>query len=877
MYIYIAVPGIKLRAQSGHEDRSVYPEYKSLVGGKAELPCNVTLPTPEDAITLILWYRGDNRTPIYTVDARDNPGLNNARHFASADVFQLNTRPALLKIDPVREDDDHEYRCRVDFRWGRTMSTFVRLSVIVPPKKVIIKDELGRPLHDLIGPFNEDTNLRLLCEAEGGKPPPSLIWYRYDDNDNNNNNDNNIILDDTYSYSIDNKTIFNDLLIMNLSRADLMARFVCMASNPNLTAPIKTSVQLDINLKPNEIRLNSLDSHLTVGNSVELVCRTSGSRPPALISWFKDNRPLSYASENTVTIGNWTTSTVTYKPGADDHGVYVSCRSENQRLANSSIESGFKLNVYFIPQLSLMISTNTKTTGGSGGSSGGSSSSGTGSSGDGGSSSSSGGQHVVDGDEIFMKCQISANPGVFINNSSLVVKSVRRQHSGRYQCFANNSEGRGHSQELTLVVNYAPVCRSHKRVFGAAIGETMTIGCEVDAQPPDVTFQWSVNANSQQLLGNYQQSSTGSLGSTLTYIPKTKRDFGQISCRATNSVGQQQDPCIFSIVAAGLPGSPTSCLVVNQTSTDITVDCIGGDDGGLDQLFHLELYDSDDIDGHQSVASNRSPSPNRHRLVANLSRQYSPAFRLTDLMSGTQYLAIIYASNAKGRSLATELTVPTLALLNKKFVADVPHTDDISAVLAVALGLGLVVVLVVIILVIICKIRSNNRRKESSSVSSTSTTEKQYRDRRLSDNSDMFADNSSKEDLRGSDRELMDTLAAADRKNPDVIPPIDGYALTPLSDRQSSASASSPPPPPPPTTMATTDGLLVIGGGYQQQQPINLQTNKYVFVFTSIRTEPEATVRTAITLTNVEQNRTTIIVRISITLYNINSKPILGL
>ena len=96
----------------------------------------MTLPAPDDAITLILWYRGENRTPIYTVDARDN-SLAQGKHFASADVFavnraffDLNKRPALLKIDPVKHDDDYEYRCRVDFRWGRTMSTFIRLNVI---------------------------------------------------------------------------------------------------------------------------------------------------------------------------------------------------------------------------------------------------------------------------------------------------------------------------------------------------------------------------------------------------------------------------------------------------------------------------------------------------------------------------------------------------------------------------------------------------------------------------------------------------------------------------------------------------------------------------------------------------------------------------
>src|SRR5437868_2185549 len=98
-----------------------------MAGSRAELGCNVTLPSSDDAITLILWYRGNtSRTPIYSVDAREEL-LENATHFRG-DVFagnrasfDLNVRPALLIIDPVLEDDGMEYRCRVDFRWARTM------------------------------------------------------------------------------------------------------------------------------------------------------------------------------------------------------------------------------------------------------------------------------------------------------------------------------------------------------------------------------------------------------------------------------------------------------------------------------------------------------------------------------------------------------------------------------------------------------------------------------------------------------------------------------------------------------------------------------------------------------------------------------------
>ena len=38
----------------------------------------------------------------------------------------------------------------------------------VPPRKIIIKNEKLEPLDELAGPYQEDTDVRLTCEAKGG-------------------------------------------------------------------------------------------------------------------------------------------------------------------------------------------------------------------------------------------------------------------------------------------------------------------------------------------------------------------------------------------------------------------------------------------------------------------------------------------------------------------------------------------------------------------------------------------------------------------------------------------------------------------------------------------------------------------------------------
>ena len=43
--------------------------------------------------------------------------------------------------------------------------------------------------------------------------------------------------------------------------------------------------------------------------------------------------------------------------------------------------------------------------------------------------------------------------------------------------------------------------------------------------------------------------------------------------------------------SVGPPERPVNCSVVNQTTESLVVECLPGFDGGLDQLFHMEVTD----------------------------------------------------------------------------------------------------------------------------------------------------------------------------------------------------------------------------------------------------------------------------------------------
>lgn len=109
-------------------------ELQAVSGGRITLPCNITSPLSDDIVALVLWYKGDMKVPIYTLDARRG-GLEKAKHFPSAKLgrrihFDVHLKLPGLTIDPVRADDDGSWRCRVEYKRFRTLSHNYILKVV---------------------------------------------------------------------------------------------------------------------------------------------------------------------------------------------------------------------------------------------------------------------------------------------------------------------------------------------------------------------------------------------------------------------------------------------------------------------------------------------------------------------------------------------------------------------------------------------------------------------------------------------------------------------------------------------------------------------------------------------------------------------------
>lgn len=105
-----------------------------VAGSSLDLPCNITAPSPDDSVALVLWYKDDSTTPLYSLDSRRGR-LEQARHAASDQLegrayLSITHKPSTLRLKPLLEEDEGQYRCRVDFKKARTRNFDVLLTVI---------------------------------------------------------------------------------------------------------------------------------------------------------------------------------------------------------------------------------------------------------------------------------------------------------------------------------------------------------------------------------------------------------------------------------------------------------------------------------------------------------------------------------------------------------------------------------------------------------------------------------------------------------------------------------------------------------------------------------------------------------------------------
>ncbi|XP_026315203.1 hemicentin-1-like [Hyposmocoma kahamanoa] len=476
---------------------------------------------------MVLWFKEADGEPLYSYDVRGRlatqPKLwSSPTGFGSRAYFRSAATPAVLLVDSVQSSDAGIYRCRVDFKNSPTRNMKLNFTVITPPDRPTILDAKTHDQTRLLEPYNEGDTIELICETHGGDPPPRLTWFL-----------ENTVIDDSFEQTPDGSTV-NMLTFPNIGRQHLNSRLVCQASNTNLAPPLTKLLILDINLRPLTVQILNKNRQLSADRTYEVECQTTGSRPEALVTWWKGSRQIKRSSK-VYSQTNSTTSVLTFVPVAEDHDVYLTCRAENPRVPLAVVEDRWLLNVHYLPIVTLKLGTTLNP------------------------------GYIKEGDDVYFECNVRANPkihrltwykgsqeihhnasaGIILSDQSLVIQGVTRTSAGDYSCHAYNNEGSAPSNSVSLQIRFKhapttpgipisglmdanfhhaqdaihvetevtkfsillsnnrtdlPICNSmdDTEIYGAQKEETVSLTCSVDSSPPPTSFTWTFNRSGEQ-------------------------------------------------------------------------------------------------------------------------------------------------------------------------------------------------------------------------------------------------------------------------------------------------------------------------------------------------------------------------------------------
>ncbi|XP_019764503.2 hemicentin-2 [Dendroctonus ponderosae] len=606
-----------------------------VAGLDALLPCDVTPALPGDNVTMIFWFKDTIGMPLYSLDARGGP-LSQASHLAMGDdlgrrsYFIADEEPskARLRIQNATESDQGVFRCRVDFVNSPTRNFQVNLTLVEQPSRPRIFDAEGREvkLNATAGPFLEGHELFLSCQVNGGHPKPNLVWWF-----------NNTILDNVVDSNRGSQTTVNQLLISSVSRNLKGGRLECRASSSQVAGSIVRVVPLNIFLKPNKVKIVT-PNNLSSGISQTIRCETSGSYPPAKLTWLLDGKAIRNSVVTEEETNSFTVSILTLMVSAEDDGKILVCRADNPRFPGGSAQDTRRISVAYPPRVSVALDSGLVTP-------------------------------VRDGTDVILHCKTFANPeahsynwyhdthlvpynesgGIVPKKDMLTIKNIKHKSAGQYICSARNSEGETYSPPLDLTVQYEPRCKkNHEHVrIGVIPYETIVVQCVIDSVPTVNRFFWTYNTTQGVFpVKGAKIESKGNV--SVLYLNAYDEAIGSLQCWAENEVGKQATPCYFYVVPAEPPESPRGCLIRNTTNGGLEVSCIAGKDGGLHQSFVLEVSD---LTGpappgiHSTLNDQGAPESPAFRVLGE-----RPVFKLLNLRPNRQYQALVYAENARGRS-----------------------------------------------------------------------------------------------------------------------------------------------------------------------------------------------------------------------------------
>uniref|UniRef100_A0A8C1S703 Ig-like domain-containing protein n=1 Tax=Cyprinus carpio TaxID=7962 RepID=A0A8C1S703_CYPCA len=156
---------------------------------------------------------------------------------------------------------------------------------------------------------------------------------------------------------------------------------------------------------------------------------------------------------------------------------------------------------------------------------------------------------IVEGDSVTLICSSDSNPpalnfswfkgGTFVGSGKIYsISKISSDHSEEYKCRSINEHGEKYSAAVTLNVMYPPRNVSVS-INGSGViveGDSVTLICSSDSNPPALNFSW------------FKENQSSAVGSGQSF---SALQSGRFYCEAHNQHGSQRSDAVTVIVKGG--------------------------------------------------------------------------------------------------------------------------------------------------------------------------------------------------------------------------------------------------------------------------------------------------------------------------------------
>ncbi|KAK9981697.1 hypothetical protein ABG768_001221, partial [Culter alburnus] len=477
----------------------------------------------------------------------------------------------IFNISKISSDDSGEYKCRSINEHGEKYSDAVTLNVMYPPRNVSV-------LITGSGEIVSGDSVTLICSSDSN-PPAEISWFKggtfvgsgrifniskisSDDsgeykcrsiNEHGEKYSDAVTLNVMYPprnvsvlitgsgeiVSGDSVTLIcssdsnppaeiswfkggtfvGSGRIFNISKisSDDSGEYKCRSINEH-GEKYSDAVTLNVMYPPRNVSVLITGSgEIVSGDSVTLIC-SSDSNPPAEISWFKGGTFVGSGRIYNIS-----------KISSDDSGEYK-CRSINEH--GEKYSDAVTLNVMYPPRnVSVLIT-------GSG--------------------------EIVSGDSVTLICSSDSNPpaeiswfkgGTFVGSGRIFnISKISSDDSGEYKCKSINEHGEKYSDAVTLNVMYPPRNVSIIQSGQIWAGDSVTLICSSDSNPPALNFSW------------FKENESSAVGSGQSF---SALQSGRFYCQAHNQHGSQRSDAVTVTVKVQMFYSFVGLLVILYMSIGV--------------------------------------------------------------------------------------------------------------------------------------------------------------------------------------------------------------------------------------------------------------------------------------------------------------------